>query len=428
MTSPPFRSAMAHEAYDDTATAMASLSLSSNMLLMTPMASPSTVARRKQETSCLVPPTLKRKRGEDDSNSFPVLPKKDVKLNSRILKLQSQNISSINNIKNKRRMTSTSRKHPCRYRTTKGPVPILCLDDVTSRGRVLSSIQQQDRQGIPVFSLRPRTNHNNTCFQEDKEQHQGHHEQRKQDYLYDIQEQDENVPTRHPKATYTSSIVESALTIASSTVTAGNDDSKVAAVLSSPPVPPKAVKTILQRTNHGPSSCSLGETMTLQAPSPVISTPLLPAIAAAAAHAGPCNSGSSHHSFLTLSLSKRKLSFAGGNSSSSSNNSHYNNCKNSWNGGNSFQTPTCPTATSLVQSLEGLCLPSLEDVDCVTTVNMNGSQQNNTHNGRTAPATRILQQKRAPTTPQHHRTAMSTTFDYLATALRLPDIAFTGGE
>ena len=89
--------------------------------------------------------------------------------------------------------------------------------------------------------------------------------------------------------------------IASSTVTDGKDDS-MAAVVSSLPLPPKTVKPFPQR--NVPASCTVGgTTMSVQALSPLISTPLLNAATAAAtaAVAAPCNSGSSsNHSFLTL--------------------------------------------------------------------------------------------------------------------------------
>jgi hypothetical protein len=156
--------------------------------------------------------------------------------------------------------------------------------------------------------------------------------------------------------------------------------------------------------------------------SPSTSTPLPLALsstaAAAVAAATSCNSGSSNP-FLTLSLSNRKLSF-GGSSYFNSMNSNGGGC----GGASSFQTPTCSTTTSLVQGLEGLCLPSLEDVDFT---NQNGTDERGGGGGGGSVVARTLQQKRPPTTPQQ-RGAVSTTFDYLATALRLPDIAFTGSS
>jgi hypothetical protein len=381
MTSPSAIASTAYGPHDDHAAMM--LLSSSSSLLMTPPASPSTLARRKQATSCLEPPTLKRKHEGD----YITLPLRNLSERGiRVLNLQSQS--------NKRRIKSTCSRRNRRYRP-KGPVPMLRVTD-------FSGVPCMPyHNGVPVISLRPRIN----IFEVDKEQ----------DHSCAVQEeQDENAPIRPRLATLASAKLESALAIVSSTLDKSAYSS--AANLSSPLLPPKSVKTFHQQSCS--SGTSLGGSIAVQA-SPSISTPL-PSDAAliAAAAAASCHSGSSNP-FLTLSLSNRKLSFGGS--------SHYN-CRNDVVGsfgGSSFQTPTCPTTTSLVKSLEGLCLPSLEDVN---SLNKNGVDMTG------GTATRTLQQKRPPLTPQQlgnhnnnqHRGAVFTTFDYLATALRLPDVAFSG--
>jgi hypothetical protein len=106
---------------------------------------------------------------------------------------------------------------------------------------------------------------------------------------------------------------------------------------------------------------------------------------------------------LTLSISKRKLSFGRRDSRSISESDCY-------------QTPSEAAAratNTLIESLEGLCLPSLED----------GLVDEPTED----TATSRLQQKRPPSTPGQNQNRALSTFDYLATALRLPDMAGLSG-
>jgi hypothetical protein len=340
----------------------------SSSLLVTPPASPSTLERRKNGSSCLEPPILKRKRDEDLT-----LPAQHLVSDLDIRYLDHQS-------RNKRRMISSRRNRLLMNQIPQGPLPFLNVADFTGA----PTLPQVDAHYAPVITLRPRTN----SYEEHASIEGHYHEETRQ-------EQDENAPPPlGAQDTKTGDIISAALAVATSNDYSTNDLSAV----SSSPFPCKSLKGPLQR------SCSMGSAgKTAVGASAPISTPLRPAATAAP------SSCSSNSSILTLSLSKRRLSFGSS--------SHHNRRGSS----SSYQTPNCSTR-NLVQSLEGLCLPSLENADSLA--------NNNDASCRPA-ATRTLQQKRPPSTPHQgnaNRSVTAATFDYLATALRLPDIAFTGGN
>ncbi|KAG7367834.1 hypothetical protein IV203_030577 [Nitzschia inconspicua] len=448
--------------------------------LITPPVSPSTIERRQRENLCLEPPALKRKRDEDRNiQHHQVSSVMRPSVSTNVSVSSGMNVPHLDchshhpSRRNKRRITLTRRNRFVSNRPLlllqqdAGPLPMLSVTDFSSAPPLPSSNSNSNhndddgsgRETLPVFTLKPRTtarskqDHNaTTSFQNRWDEGLFHKQQQQQ------QQQDENSLLLPPPPT---NGAPTASAVSTSGSNASQKKDHVTAMSSSPPPPPpplssssKAVQEPLQRCRSASIGIDLGDDGAAAAAVAIhaMSTPLpSKKITTALASNNGCtsssiNSTTTTNSFLTLSLSKARLSF-GGLGSSSSSNSHHNR-----NSHNSYQTPNCCTKT-LIQNLEGLCLPSLEDAGAWSSSSSNNNNNSNNNNYPGNGTRSCLQQKRPPSTPHQaygmmttaaattvaihppppppqnngNRGIASTTFDYLATALRLPDVAFQGG-